>query len=101
MPHPAAVAAGRRRGQSAAKGNIGQAFMPILQWLTRDQDLTAADDVPYRLLEEDPALSVGAGDNLLVQGDNLEALLPRYAGRVKCFNDAVAVSPPGGWAARS
>lgn len=71
--------------------------MPILQWLTRDQDLTAADRVPYRLLEEVPDLSVPApgreGDNLLVQGDNLEALralLPLYAGRVKC----IYIDPP-------
>ncbi|MBK5927998.1 site-specific DNA-methyltransferase [Rhodobaculum claviforme] len=79
--------------------------MPILQWLTRDQDLTAADRVPYRLLEEVAELSVPAsgpaagpapgtgGDNLLVQGDNLEALralLPLYAGRVKC----IYIDPP-------
>ena len=67
--------------------------MPILQWLTRDQDVKAADRVPYRLLEEVPELSLGGGDNLLVQGDNLEALralLPLYAGRVKC----IYIDPP-------
>ena len=67
--------------------------MPILQWLTRDQDLKAADRVPYRLLEEVPELSLGEGDNLLVQGENLEALralLPLYAGRVKC----IYIDPP-------
>ena len=26
--------------------------MPILHWLTREQDLGAADRVPYRLLDE-------------------------------------------------
>jgi len=31
--------------------------MPILQWLTRDEDLNAAQKVPYRLLEEGPDLS--------------------------------------------
>ena len=45
--------------------------------------------MPDRLLEEVPELSAGDGDagNLLIQGDNLEALkalLPFYAGRVKC-----------------
>lgn len=101
MPHRAAVAAAGDRRQSAAKSNVGQSFMPILQWLTRDQDLTAADRVPYRLLEEVGELSVPAsgpapgpeGDNLLVQGDNLEALralLPLYAGRVKC----IYIDPP-------
>lgn len=72
--------------------------MPLLHWLTRDQDLTAADRVPYRLLDEVPELSVpdpagGAGGNLLVQGDNLHALralLPFYAGRVKC----ICIDPP-------
>ena len=72
--------------------------MPLLNWLTRDEDLRAADQVPYRLLDEVPELSRGGGDgpdqgNLLVQGDNLEALkalLPFYAGRVKC----IYIDPP-------
>ena len=68
--------------------------MPLLHWLTRDEDLRAADRVPYRLLDEVPELSHGAGDEgLLVQGDNLEALkalLPFYAGRVKC----IYIDPP-------
>lgn len=50
--------------------------MPILSWLTRDRDVRAADAVPYRLLERDAALSAGtpASGNMLIQGDNLEAL---------------------------
>ena len=72
--------------------------MPLLHWLTRDHDLTAADRVPYRLLDEVSDLSIsdpagGGDDNLLVQGDNLEALralLPFYAGRVKC----IYIDPP-------
>ena len=68
--------------------------MPLLQWLTRDEDLRAADRVPYRLLDEVPNLSAGDGDvGLLVQGDNLEALkalLPFYAGQVKC----IYIDPP-------
>lgn len=69
--------------------------MPILHWLTRDEDIRTAQKVPYRLLEEVPALSAGdvnAG-NMLIQGDNLEALkalLPFYAGRVKC----IYIDPP-------
>ena len=64
--------------------------MPILNWLTRDEDIRTAARVPYRLLEEVPSLSAGDGDagNMLIQGDNLEALkalLPFYAGRVKCI----------------
>jgi hypothetical protein len=46
--------------------------------------------VPTRLLDCDRGLSVGDPDaeNLLVEGDNLEALealLPRYRGQVKCI----------------
>ena len=69
--------------------------MPTLNWLTRDEDVGAAGRVPYRLLEELPDLSAGdtAAENLLIQGDNLEALkalLPFYAGRVKC----IYIDPP-------
>lgn len=69
--------------------------MPILSWLTRDEDLRAAGRAPYRLLEEAPDLGAGDRDagNMLIQGDNLDALkalLPFYAGRVKC----VYIDPP-------
>ena len=69
--------------------------MPTLNWLTRDDDLRAAARVPYRLLEEAPELSAGEPDagNMLIQGDNLEALkalLPFYAGQVKC----IYIDPP-------
>ena len=36
--------------------------MPILHWLTRDEDIRAATRVPYRLLEEDSDLSAGGTD---------------------------------------
>ena len=69
--------------------------MPILNWLTRDEDIRAASRVPYRLLEEVPDLSTGNpnSENMLLQADNLEALkalLPFYAGRVKC----IYIDPP-------
>lgn len=71
--------------------------MPELNWLTRDIDLTAADRVPYRLLEEVSELSTIDSDpsteNMLIRGDNLEilkALLPIYAGQVKC----IFIDPP-------
>ena len=35
--------------------------MPILNWLTRDEDIRTAQYVPYRLLEEVPDLSAGDG----------------------------------------
>ena len=69
--------------------------MPILSWLTRNEDILAATRVPYRLLEEAPALSAGESQstNILMQGDNLEALkslLPFYAGQVQC----IYIDPP-------
>ena len=69
--------------------------MPTLNWLTRDEDIRAASRVPYRLLEEAHDLSAGEPDsgNTLIQGDNLEALkalLPFYAGQVKC----IYIDPP-------
>lgn len=50
--------------------------MPTLSWLTRDDDLKTAARAPYRLLEEVPDLGYGDRDagNMLIQGDNLEAL---------------------------
>jgi adenine-specific DNA-methyltransferase len=61
-----------------------------------------SDEVPYRLLEHVSTHGDPAAGNLLVQGDNLEALkalLPRYAGKV----DVVYIDPPyntgdEGWA---
>lgn len=69
--------------------------MPILDWLDREQDVKVADAVPYRLLEAVDSLSCGdpASPNMLIQGDNLEALkalLPYYAGQVKC----IFIDPP-------
>lgn len=69
--------------------------MPILHWLDRDKTIKQTSRVPYRLLEIDPKLSYGDqnSQNLLIQGDNLEALkalLPYYAGKVKC----IFIDPP-------
>jgi len=69
--------------------------MPTLNWLTREQDLKAAANAEYRLLVEDEKYSYGDPDsgNLILQGDNLEALkalLPFYAGQVKC----IYIDPP-------
>ena len=69
--------------------------MPLLHWLTRDDDIHAATKTPYRLLEEAREFSHGDRDtgNMLIQGDNLDALkalLPYYAGKVKC----IYIDPP-------
>lgn len=64
--------------------------MPLLSWHNRDADLTRAARAPYRLLEPVAGLSHGEPDapNMLIEGDNLEALkalLPYHAGQVKCI----------------
>lgn len=69
--------------------------MPLLQWFKRDEDLTKAARAPYRLLEPVPSLHYGEEDapNMLIEGDNLDALkalLPYYAGQVKC----IFIDPP-------
>ena len=69
--------------------------MPTLDWLNRAHAFTTAAQVPYRLLD---TVSIhgdaaAAQDNLLIQGDNLEALkslLPFYRGQVKC----IFIDPP-------
>jgi len=81
--------------------------MPVLDWIGKSAVVTHHKDVPYRLLEPVPELSCTPADgsdtgNLIVQGDNLhalKALLPRYAGQVKC----IYIDPPyntgnEGWA---
>ena len=69
--------------------------MPTLEWIGKRAVVNHHREVLFRLLQCDPALSVGDADsgNLLVQGDNLEALkalLPYYAGKVKC----IYIDPP-------
>ena len=63
--------------------------LPTLDWMTRGADVVAHERVAYRMLDAVPELAGGDAnpDNLLIQGDNLEALkalVPFYRGRVKC-----------------
>lgn len=69
--------------------------MPTLNWIGKDAVEHHHAEVPYRLVHCDGDLSAGDPDagNLLVQGDNLEALkalLPYYGGQVKC----IYIDPP-------
>lgn len=69
--------------------------MPTLNWIGKEAVVKHHKDVPFRLLEPVTDLSCGPADsgNLIVQGDNLhalKALLPRYAGQVKC----IYIDPP-------
>ncbi|WP_217541635.1 site-specific DNA-methyltransferase [Vibrio metschnikovii] len=69
--------------------------MPTLNWIGKAAVEKHHKEVPFRLLEPVSELSCGDPDsgNLIVQGDNLhalKALLPRYAGQVKC----IYIDPP-------
>jgi len=69
--------------------------MPTLNWIGKEAVVKHHKEVPFRLLEPLPELSCGdaSSGNLIVQGDNLhalKALLPRYAGKVKC----IYIDPP-------
>jgi adenine-specific DNA-methyltransferase len=68
--------------------------MPTLNWIGKDAVVNHHKEVPFHLLRANPKLSVGDDSgNLLVQGDNLlalKALLPHYAGQVKC----IYIDPP-------
>lgn len=69
--------------------------MPTLDWIGKKAVLHHHQEVPYHLLRDVPELGCGPADsdNLIVEGDNLtalKALLPYYAGQVKC----IYIDPP-------
>ncbi len=69
--------------------------MPTLTWIGKDAVVNHHQEVPYHLLRDVPDLGCGPADagNLIVEGDNLtalKALLPYYAGQVKC----IYIDPP-------
>lgn len=74
--------------------------MPTLDWIGKAAVVRHHQEVPTRLLEPVAKLSCAPEGvspaetgNLIVQGDNLhalKALLPRYAGQVKC----IYIDPP-------
>jgi adenine-specific DNA-methyltransferase len=69
--------------------------MPTLNWIGKEAVANHHLQVPFQLLKDVPELACGApgGGNLIVEGDNLvalKALLPYYAGQVKC----IYIDPP-------
>ncbi len=73
--------------------------MPTLNWIGKEAVINHHDEVPIHTLTHNPDHSLGAENeplgtgNLLIEGDNLfalKALLPYYAGRVKC----IYIDPP-------
>ncbi len=69
--------------------------VPTLNWIGKEAVIKHHLEVPFHLLKDVPDLACGdpGTGNLIVQGDNLvalKALLPHYAGQVKC----ICIDPP-------
>lgn len=61
--------------------------MPTLEWIGKDKVINHHQKVPFRVLEKQYTYGDDGG-NMIVHGDNLDALkalLPRYEGLVKCI----------------
>lgn len=67
--------------------------MPTLHWIGKEKVINHHHDVPFRVLRQDAQVVAPADapenttDNLVIHGDNLEALkslLPMYEGQVAC-----------------
>ncbi len=72
---------------------MGEKEMPTLEWIGKDKVVNHHLEVPYRVLEERYTYNAETSENMIIRGDNLEALkalLPRYEGRVKC----IYIDPP-------
>ena len=67
--------------------------MPTLEWIGKDKVMNHHQQVPYRVLEEKYTYNAEQSDNMIIRGDNLEALkalLPKYEGNIKC----IYIDPP-------
>ncbi len=67
--------------------------MPTLEWIGKDKVVNHHLEVPYRVLEEQYTYNAARSGNMIIRGDNLEALkalLPQYEGQVKC----IYIDPP-------
>ena len=74
--------------------------MPTLEWIGKDKVINHHQEVPFRVLERQYSYDEAGqhdedngSENMIIRGDNLEALkalLPRYEGRVKC----IYIDPP-------
>lgn len=74
--------------------------MPELNWVGKDKVITHHLDVPYRVLDRQYSYDEhgqhdgdNGSQNMIIHGDNLEALkalLPKYEGKVDC----IYIDPP-------
>lgn len=67
--------------------------MPTLEWIGKDKVINHHQKVPFKVLEKKYTYNAEKSDNMIIRGDNLEALkalLPKYEGRIKC----IYIDPP-------
>ncbi len=67
--------------------------MPFLNWIGKDKIINHDKEVPFRLLKKNKTYSLRKSENLILEGDNLEALkalMPFYYGKIKC----IYIDPP-------
>ena len=67
--------------------------MPSLNWIGKDKVLNHHNEVPYRVLDKKYSYGDENAENMVIHGDNLEALkslLPKYEGKIKC----IYIDPP-------
>lgn len=74
--------------------------MPTLDWIGKDKVVNHHQDVPFKVLERQYSFDENGehkedngSENMIIHGDNLEALkslLPQYEGRINC----IYIDPP-------
>ena len=74
--------------------------MPTLEWIGKNKVINHHQEVPFRVLERRYSYDEAGqheedngSENMIIRGDNLEALkalLPRYEGKIKC----IYIDPP-------
>ena len=74
--------------------------MPTLEWIGKEKVINHHQEVPFRVLDRKYSYDENGqhdedngSENMIIRGDNLEALkalLPRYEGKVKC----IYIDPP-------
>ena len=74
--------------------------MPTLEWIGKNKVVNHHQEVPFRVLERQYSFDEqgqhtenNGSENMIIHGDNLEALkalLPQYEGKVKC----IYIDPP-------
>ena len=74
--------------------------MPTLDWIGKDKVINHHKDVPYKVFERKYSFDESGmhkedihSNNMIIHGDNLEALkslLPQYEGKIKC----IYIDPP-------